>query len=474
MRDEPSAVDGGGVVDASCENDPPTSRRDPWFDLQGGAATASSSPAGSVGSGDNTLSGADSVVSAAVSTAVALAKRETEAKTRAQIDSSLVWVNGGRDNRAVVSLGRLPIVLGRSTHRFMAVTVSREHCVVDLDEGGLHLRDLRSENGTFLNGQRIGAAPLHDGDLLTLGSMLFVCVAAGGDVDAARERYAVAPHRDRSDLLSRDRLDSELKRMRGAVSFVMFSARCNAARPPGVADAAMQIATEVALEAVGSRGFVFHYYDERFVMTLPHWCAVASPEYTSDLRNRITHRVGRALGCECAVRITSLSGVLAPGLDPTHVLNRLEQRHRALPFRSAFISYGSPDEKFALALRAGLLQHGILTWCFATSATPGQHLYQTMYDGIASSERVLLVCSERSLHRAGVLHELRQTLGREVSEGTSELLIPICLDRYLFDAWQPEEAGLRAQVANRVTVDFSQWREPAGLDAAISRLLGRC
>ena len=48
------------------------------------------------------------------------------------------------------------------------------HFVLLCDEQGGMLRDQNSSNGTFLNGARVGTAPLHDGDTLTAGSTIFL------------------------------------------------------------------------------------------------------------------------------------------------------------------------------------------------------------------------------------------------------------------------------------------------------------
>lgn len=60
-------------------------------------------------------------------------------------------------------------VLGRSrscTLRLPGdVTVSRQHCLLELDADGVWVQDLGSLNGTFVNGSKIGQRdPKHDND----------------------------------------------------------------------------------------------------------------------------------------------------------------------------------------------------------------------------------------------------------------------------------------------------------------------
>lgn len=52
--------------------------------------------------------------------------------------------------------------------------VSRKHCEIAISGGAVTLRDLKSSNGTFLNGQIVKEARLKAGDRLTIGPVSFV------------------------------------------------------------------------------------------------------------------------------------------------------------------------------------------------------------------------------------------------------------------------------------------------------------
>ncbi|MDI6822661.1 MAG: DUF3662 and FHA domain-containing protein [Actinomycetota bacterium] len=68
--------------------------------------------------------------------------------------------------KPLTTLGRLPtndIVLPDPN-------VSRIHAEIRLEERGLVIRDLKSTNGTLVNGKRIEEQLLRDGDLITLGT----------------------------------------------------------------------------------------------------------------------------------------------------------------------------------------------------------------------------------------------------------------------------------------------------------------
>jgi pSer/pThr/pTyr-binding forkhead associated (FHA) protein len=67
-------------------------------------------------------------------------------------------------------VGRHPWCQLRSTSR----VVSRRHCTLLAREDRLFVRDLRSTNGTLVNGQRVrGEQELHDGDCLLIGPHAF-------------------------------------------------------------------------------------------------------------------------------------------------------------------------------------------------------------------------------------------------------------------------------------------------------------
>lgn len=131
-------------------------------------------------------------------------------------------------------------------------------------------------------------------------------------------------------------------------------------------------------------------------------------------------------------------------------------------FDSVFISYGHPDEPFARLLWEALSERKIKVFFFPETAIPGKRLHRTMSEGVYEYDRILLVCSETSLSRSGVLNEIELLLTREAAEGGASLLIPVTVDDFLFVGWQPERLDLRAQVTSRVVADFRGATERGG------------
>jgi adenylate cyclase len=69
-----------------------------------------------------------------------------------------------------------PTTLGRSPENAVVVDdpdVSRQHCVIEYEASEFLVRDLRSANGTYLNGKRVSAAALRHGDVISLGGVTF-------------------------------------------------------------------------------------------------------------------------------------------------------------------------------------------------------------------------------------------------------------------------------------------------------------
>ncbi len=68
------------------------------------------------------------------------------------------------------------VALGRSQEATICVDdpkLSRRHCALALESGMVLLEDLKSTNGTFLNGMMVTKASLADGDRLAIGSRLY-------------------------------------------------------------------------------------------------------------------------------------------------------------------------------------------------------------------------------------------------------------------------------------------------------------
>jgi hypothetical protein len=144
---------------------------------------------------------------------------------------------------------------------------------------------------------------------------------------------------------------------------------------------------------------------------------------------------------------------------------------KAQQYKSAFISYGGPDEAFAGSLYKALLAKGVHVYYFPESSVPGRQLHRTMSNAVHEYDVVVSVCSRAAVTRPGWLNELEQTLAREAREGGTELLIPILLDDYILAEWSPEKKDLARQLRSRVAADFRGIADEEIFSKQVERLL---
>lgn len=86
-------------------------------------------------------------------------------------------VNTGKHKGKKIELPDRELIIGRDDVSFIRMTsteVSRQHCSLTPTDKGLLVRDLGSQNGTFVNGVKIEAETLmQPGDKLQIGPIAF-------------------------------------------------------------------------------------------------------------------------------------------------------------------------------------------------------------------------------------------------------------------------------------------------------------
>jgi pSer/pThr/pTyr-binding forkhead associated (FHA) protein len=92
------------------------------------------------------------------------------------MEARLVVVDGKQSGKSI-PLPETIFLIGRAPQchlRPHCPSVSKLHCAIAAWAGKVRVRDLKSRNGTLLNGQAIdGEAVVHDGDRLQVGSLRF-------------------------------------------------------------------------------------------------------------------------------------------------------------------------------------------------------------------------------------------------------------------------------------------------------------
>jgi hypothetical protein len=101
------------------------------------------------------------------------------------------------------------IIVGRSSELDMVLVeemVSRKHAKISIRRGAITIEDLGSTNGSFVNGERIQQASLHEGDRILIGTSILKVVSDGnlstdsrGTLKAVGERKRTSRHRSGSN-----------------------------------------------------------------------------------------------------------------------------------------------------------------------------------------------------------------------------------------------------------------------------------
>jgi pSer/pThr/pTyr-binding forkhead associated (FHA) protein len=100
-----------------------------------------------------------------------------------------VCVLGGFYEGLELPIDREWLVLGRGRSAELMLaepTLSRAHVAVGYDGGGFFMQDLRSTNGTMLNGERRERAQLRDGDEIQIGRMHLLVRLPSAEAEASR------------------------------------------------------------------------------------------------------------------------------------------------------------------------------------------------------------------------------------------------------------------------------------------------
>ena len=116
---------------------------------------------------------------------------------------SLIVQEGDQQGR-VIQLGEKPVAIGRDPSNDVVVSdaeTSRRHTVIEWANGVYFVRDLNSDNGTYVNGISVGRALLLDRDEVRVGStrLMFVEELAPGDVPKGLRTVAVLERSEESE-----------------------------------------------------------------------------------------------------------------------------------------------------------------------------------------------------------------------------------------------------------------------------------
>jgi uncharacterized protein YjbI with pentapeptide repeats len=138
---------------------------------------------------------------------------------------------------------------------------------------------------------------------------------------------------------------------------------------------------------------------------------------------------------------------------PEDLLDEMRKYFAKPSFCKCFISYGEPDLSFAEKLVKVLRERGVPAWLYHADYTPGERTWKEIGEARREAEKIIVLCSARSLIRDGFLKEIEQQIDED-----PEKIIPISLD----DLWRQNgflirrgRNDLKPFLADRNYIDFS-------------------
>jgi CheY-like chemotaxis protein len=129
----------------------------------------------------------------------------------------------------------LPLRIGRSPEVHLNlpnISVSRLHAILDKDTRGWSLKDMGSENGVLVNGEKIGVQTVKQGDLVQLGKYLLVFETELGARDSTDLQGWQAMPGQSANLDTEKITPSQLKRLRQHMELSKKACLCQEGAEP--------------------------------------------------------------------------------------------------------------------------------------------------------------------------------------------------------------------------------------------------
>ena len=104
---------------------------------------------------------------------------------------------------------------------------------------------------------------------------------------------------------------------------------------------------------------------------------------------------------------------------------------KGMRYVSCFLSHAEKDSKFVDHLRRDLIGENVSCWHYRYDAAGGDYFREQIKTAIRSHDKLIIVCSRRSLLREEVIEEIIEAIQEERATGTQKLF-PIRLDEFVF------------------------------------------
>jgi hypothetical protein len=141
-------------------------------------------------------------------------------------------------------------------------------------------------------------------------------------------------------------------------------------------------------------------------------------------------------------------------------------------FYSCFISSTEADDGFAEQLYNDLLKEGVRCWRWKEDAKWGSSLMQSIDEAVTRYDKLVVICSEKSLESPAVIREIERALQKEdalILRGLKgDVLFPVRLDDYVFDRRSHHR---KPDLVAKNVGDFRRWDDPAVYQKGLRRLI---
>lgn len=152
---------------------------------------------------------------------------------------------------------------------------------------------------------------------------------------------------------------------------------------------------------------------------------------------------------------------------PKQLLDGLPEILAEVKYCSCFVCYGQPDLAFAERLVKDLRASGVSCWLYSMDSTPGKRVWGEITQRRREAEKMIVLCSAKSLIRDGVLKEIEEQI-----DENPEKIVPISLD----DTWREDgfvirrgkREDLKTFLLDRTYADFS---DKSKYNDSLNRLL---
>jgi hypothetical protein len=160
------------------------------------------------------------------------------------------------------------------------------------------------------------------------------------------------------------------------------------------------------------------------------------------------------------------------GVPENFMTYMLSLTGKGFEFYTCFISFSESDDAFSEQLYNDLQAAGVRCWRWKEDAAWGKTLMKSIDEAVRYYDKLIVICSEQSLHSPAVIREIERALQKEdelAKQGRDhEVLFPIRLDDYIISGWEHHR---KADVLTKHIGDFRQWKTSGSYRNALTRLI---